>query len=101
MGGVPKTSGPEQGTLPFVDLNDELSSCFVSSCVAWVCALRWRYDSGGAGRRSWAVGGVRGGDVRAAEQVRSAEQGQHVCARVAAVRAAQVDAADGRTAGCG
>src|SRR3954454_22847764 len=26
MGGVPKTSNPEQGTLPFVDLDDELSA---------------------------------------------------------------------------
>src|SRR4051794_22804035 len=59
------------------------------------------HDSGGAGRRSGAVGGVRGGDVRAAGPPRSAGQGRDVRARVAAGRAAQVDAADGRTARCG
>src|SRR3954453_10359780 len=59
------------------------------------------HDSGGAGRRAGAVGGVRGGDVRAAGSLRSAEQGRHLPARVAAGRAAQVDAADGRAVGCG
>src|SRR5436190_769117 len=56
------------------------------------------HDSGGAGRGPSALGGVRGGDVRAAEQVRSAGQGRNLRARVAAGRAAQVDAADGRAA---
>src|SRR3954452_21640992 len=55
---------------------------------------------GGAGRGPRAVGGVRGGGVRAAGPPRSAGQGRDVRARVVAGWAAQVDAADGRAPGC-
>src|SRR3954454_11768122 len=64
-------------------------------------ALRWVDDSGGVGRGTGAVGGVRRGGVRAAEQVRSAGQGADVPAWAAVGRAAQVDAADGRAPGGG
>src|SRR3954471_1093439 len=64
-------------------------------------ALRWVDDSGGVDYRTGAAGGVRRGDVRAAEQVRSAGQGTDVPAWSAAGRAAQVDAADGRAPGRG
>src|SRR3954453_22918244 len=64
-------------------------------------AVRWVDDSGGVDYGTGAAGGVRRGDVRATEQVRSAGQGADVPAWAAAGRAAQVDAADGRAPGGG
>src|SRR3954469_24161118 len=73
------------------------SSASLGSCLVWSGAVRWGDDSGGVGRRARAAGGVRRGDVRAAGPLGSAEQGADVPAWAAAGRAAQVDAADGRT----